>query len=274
METAIRALAVATPLAYLVAAASYLGRFFRGKEIPRGLLRVTLVAALILHGALLSLLTSHRGSLPLTQAFEGLSGVAFALVLVYLSIEVVIGQTSTGFFLLALAFAFTAVAAPSTDLDAPYRPDLAGPIFGIHVLTAMLGCSAAAMSAVYGLLYLFLHRQLKGGRFGTFYRRLPPLDVLEKITGWSALVAFATLSVAIPLGLIELRRSHGTFWLWDGKILTGVATWVVFGAVWASRRWFGWSGRRLAYGSLAGFTLVLVSLGVVNVFFTEFHWFG
>lgn len=271
---AVDLLVLATPIAYLTAAASYLVRFYRGREIPRALLRVTVVVAIACHGGWALLSAIDRGGWPQSNVFEALSGMALALVLVYLSIELRIGQTSTGFFVLAVAVPFTALAALQGPSSVALAPGMEGSVFAVHVLTAMIGCSAAALAAVYGLLYLLLYRQLKGHRFGTFYKRLPPLEVLERITHWSALVAFATLSVAIPLGLVQLNRVRGTYWLWDGKILTGVATWFVFGAVWASRRWFGWNGRRLAYGSLAGFTLVLVSMIVVNFFFTDFHLFG
>ncbi len=268
-------LALLTPAAYGVAAVTYLGRFFRGREIPRALLAVTLVGALALHASWALVAGIDRGGWPAANAFEVLSGIALALVLVYASIEFRIGQTSTGFFVLVVAVGLTSMAAlEGLVLRNATTEGLEGPIFGVHVLTAMIGCSAAALSAVYGLLYLLLYRQLKTHQFGTFYKRLPPLEVLERITYVAALIAFATLSIAIPLGLVQLRRVHDTWWLWDPKILTGIATWFVFGTVSASRRWLGWNGRRLAYGSLAGFALVLVSLVVVNLFLTDFHLFG
>lgn len=273
MEALLRVLSCLTPVCYLVAAVVYLRRFYRGKEVPLRVPRVALHVALVVHAIFFGLQVVYGGFLPLTNVYQVLSGIGLALVLIYVTIEWRIGQTSTGFFPLAIAVLFTGLAAFFFG-EGGYSPVFGEPVFAVHVFTGLIGHTAAAVAAVYGLLYLLLYRQLKVGQFGTFYRRLPPLEILERITDWSILVAFVNLSIALPLAFLWLHSSKGTYSLWDGKILATVTSWVLFGLVWASRRWFGLSARRLAYGSLLGFAIVLVSMIVVNLFFSDFHRFG
>jgi ABC-type uncharacterized transport system permease subunit len=119
-----------------------------------------------------------------------------------------------------------------------------------------------------------LYREIQSNRVGRIYRFLPPLDRIEERTSRSVALSFAALSVSLIFGMRVLRVTESTYWLWDAKILTTCLVWVLFGLTLSSRRWLGWSGRRVAIFSLLGFFLALASLGIVGPFLSDFHTFS
>jgi ABC-type uncharacterized transport system permease subunit len=141
------------------------------------------------------------------------------------------------------------------------------------VLLALLGYTAFVVAAGYGFLYLQLYRDLKGGRFSTFYGKLPPLEVLERMMMGALLVGFVALTGAVATGAFWANRLYQDQWLHDPKILFTLATWVLYAAALLLRRLRRWQGRQTALASLAGFGAILFSLMAVNFFFTDFHGF-
>ncbi|MFQ5789701.1 MAG: cytochrome c biogenesis protein CcsA, partial [Acidobacteriota bacterium] len=79
------------------------------------------------------------------------------------------------------------------------------------------------------------------------------------------------LTIAMALGLGLLVRVYGTYWKWDPKLAVTFIAWAIYSICVAAGRLWGWSARRIAFVSLAGFAVILFSLVVVNLLFTSFH---
>lgn len=273
METAINVLNILLPSLYALLWADYALLFFRNdpfaeKTAPR-LLRVTAVA----HGAFLVLRTIQYHHFPFATIFEAFSVLAFSVVALYLLIESRIRVHTTGFFLLGFVFSFQTLSSAFVEPPSSFSELLWEPAFMLHVSSALLGYSGMAVSAVYGLLYLMLFYDIKKRRFGLLYKQLPPLEVMASFTYRSASLGFVFLTIAMLGGLALLVRVYGTYWSWDPKLMTTFVAWLIYGlAVGASRLW-GWSPKRIAFTSIAGFAVILFSFVVVNLVFTSFHAF-
>jgi len=155
----------------------------------------------------------------------------------------------------------------------PQREIFHDPLFAAHVSLALLGYAAFVVGAGYAFLFLQLYRDLKAGRFSTFYGKLPPLEVLERMMMGALYVGFVTLTGAVLTGGVWAERLLHDAWLRDPKILFTLATWVLYAAALLMRRLQRWQGRQTALASLAGFGAILFSLMAVNFFFTDFHGF-
>ena len=272
MESTINAINILLPVLYALMWADYALLFFRNdpfaeKTAPH-LLRFTAV----LHAVLIVLRTVHYHHFPISTVFEAFSVLAFSMIVLYWLIEVRIGVRTTGFFFAGIVFVFQIVSSAFVEPAESFSELLWQPVFMLHVSTALLGYSGMAVSAIYGVLYLMLFYDIKKSRFGLIYKQLPSLEVMASFTYWSASLGLAFLTVAMVGGVALLFQVYGTYF-GDPKLMVTFVVWLIYGFGIGASHFWGWSARRVAFTSIAGFAVVLFSFVVVNLLFTEFHEF-
>ncbi len=273
MQAVIELLRVILPVAYALVLASYVGIFIRDDPLAQRFATRGLVAAVSLHAATLVLraLVLHRH--PIASPLESLTFIAFAVAVVHLVVEATHKNQGAGAFIIAVVFVFQLIASAFARPVVVENPILRSPWFGLHTGSAILGYSGFAVSAAYGLLFLLLYRELKASRFGRLYERLPSLDVLSRMTIGAAGVGLVFLSIAIAAGIVWSSMLVIDPWR-DPKFVVTVLLWVVYALCVGAHYLLGWSGRRVVYFSLIGFTIMIFSMAVVNLFFRSFHSFA
>lgn len=152
--------------------------------------------------------------------------------------------------------------------------DLTGAGVAIHVVLALSGYGALALSFVAGVMYLLLERQLKGKTFRQFLYRLPSLAELDRLGYRLVAFGFPLLSLAILTGAFQAQVAWGRYWDWDPKETWSLLTWLIYGGYLLSRRLARWSPRRAAWLAVVGFAAVLVNLFVINLWVPGLHKFG
>lgn len=273
MQTFLDLAKILLPLAYLLVAIDYAFLFFSSNPVAEKTATPALRGTVLFHLAYLVVLTIRWGQFPAATVSQALSIVAFAVAVVYVFVEWHGRARSTGFWLVALVFFFQLLSSVLTRPNPPQREIFHNPIFAVHVSLALLGYAAFVVGAGYAFLFLQLYRDLKAGRFSTFYGKLPPLEVLERMMLGALSVGFIALTGAVITGAFWAERLLHEAWLRDPKILFTLATWVLYAAALLLRRLQRWQGRQTALASLAGFGAILFSLMAVNFFFTDFHGF-
>ena len=277
MQTFLDIATILLPLAYLLVAIDYGFLFFSSQPFAERTATPALRGTVLLHLAFLIGEVVQWGQFPAATVPQALSVVAFAVAVVYVFVEWHGRARTTGFWLVSLVFFFQLLSAVLgsflTHSTPPDREVFHRPLFALHVSLALLGYAAFVVSAAYAFLYLQLYRDLKAGRFSTFYGKLPPLEVLERMMIGAIWVGFLTLTGAVATGAVWAERLYHNGWLHDPKILFTLATWVLYAAALLMRRLHRWQGRQTALASLAGFGAILFSLVAVNFFFTDFHGF-
>jgi ABC-type uncharacterized transport system permease subunit len=262
------------PLGYLLAAMAYGLLFFAENDLARKsaspLLRVTVA----LHVAYLVGVTVRYSQFPAVTVSQALSVVALAVALVYLFVEWHGRERATGFWLVGLVFVFQLLSSLIRTPEPPDREIFHSALFASHVSLALLGYASFVVAAGYGFLFLELYRELKAGRFSTFFGKLPPLEVLERMMTGALTVGFAALTGAVALGVVWAQRNYAAdVWMQDPKILFTFAVWTLYGIALLLRRTRRWHGRQTAVASLAGLGAILFSLLAVNLLFSDFHGF-
>jgi len=236
---------------YGVATACALVPFVFGRPVPRFLSLGAPLAGAALHVVGVTQLT-------LVGLAPTLSVLALCLVALQVLSERVLRTAAVSLFTaplaaglvgLALLLGFGAGAEPSGGRNA---------WFILHVTLSVLGVALLALAFISAALYLLQFRELKTKRFGHVFRFFPPLERLDQLNRAALVAGFPILTLGVLLALGYAQRFASGMHLPPAQLVWGVFTWVVLGwAVWV-RTLRGWSGRRGAFASIAGFAAVVL----------------
>lgn len=260
-------LAVACYAAAEVSAILWLARprSLAGRAAP-----LLVAAGLALHFADLLHRARELSSVPYRTLGGSVSFFGWMLGLAYLALALRHGERTTGPFLIPAVIAATTAGLLLPDPATAPAPGTHGSVFAFHVTLAILAYAAFALSCVISILYLVQSRQIRQGRTGLLFSRLPPLEVLGRMNRTSVSIGLAVLALSLVLGLVRAEQVWTT--LADPKVVWAALTLAVYGLLlWMERR--GWEGPRVAILSILGFGVVLFSYTVVNMVFSQAHRF-
>lgn len=158
------------------------------------------------------------------------------------------------------------------------RPQVLPPILqsfwlSFHIAAALLGNATFALACLGGILYLIQERQLKGKKFGFFYKRLPSLETLDALNYYCINIGFILLTLGIITGSLYAQYTLGTFWQWDPKETMTLIAWLLYAGLLHERLAKGWRGRRAALMAIAGFIVLLVTLVGTDFWHKSYHRF-
>jgi ABC-type uncharacterized transport system permease subunit len=273
MKTLIFACNILLPFAYFGTVWAYAKAFFKNSHTAKTVKTPLLIATLVCHAVYLTARAVLFNHPPITTIFEIMSVIAFSIALSYRVIEYMTKTKNTGYFILILSFVFQTISSLLIR-DMPEVKDvLRSHLLGAHVMSAILGYSAFAISAMYGFLYLMLYHHIKSNRFGIVYENLPNLDKLEGMAITAVFSGFVLLTIAITVGLIWLPMAFENFSYFDPKLVGTVVVWMMYGAGLISKRAIGWQGRKIMILSIVAFSVAVFSMTVINIFFSGFHRF-
>jgi ABC-type transport system involved in cytochrome c biogenesis permease subunit len=270
------------PLAlYSAALIAYWWHFAQRDPLVGRSATTLLVAGALAHTFVIGMQTMEVGHMPVTGATSAISTFVWLLALAYLYTEMTTDERAMGIFILPLLVALQAIPAmkPSIEVAAPV---LQGPLFGIHVSSLLFAYASFALACVIGITYVLLFKEIKAKHLGFFYTRLPSLQVLDQmnqraiVIGWIFLtvgmiagVVFAAQARALPSDALDPRVQAMS--LGDPKIFVALLCWAVYSFELFAARRIGWGGRRTAYLSAVGFSIVLLNFVPISYFLTKSH---
>ena len=262
------------PLLYLGVVYLYYGIFFGKRKSLESKTTPILTALLCAHAVEIATRLLALRAMPLSTVFDGLSFLSFAILFIYILIESSFKNKSSGFFVLLFAFLVKLLSSFSYNWERETNALLSSPTFTIHAFLTLTGCTAIALSALYALMYVIQHRNMKKHRFGVIYRQMPPLDYLERMSIRAVALGVMTLGLGIVLGHVETALVFGSSWISDPKVIITDAIWILYSISYVMARLFRWRGRRMAYLSLSGFLVLMTSGVLVYVVSGTFHKFN
>ena len=139
-------------------------------------------------------------------------------------------------------------------------PRLKSAILPFHVAANLLSLALFTLAFAAAVAYLVQERHLKQKNFRGSFRRLPPLDALDRAEHRFLVAGFPLLTIGILTGTLWAREVEAGGAAEIARALLGYASWGLFGAVLLLRAAAGWRGRRAAYGTIAGFGFTLLVL--------------
>lgn len=231
---------------------------------------VLLISGLACHFVALQVRARRLHSVPYRDLSDSMSFFAWMIAVTYVFLFFRHRERSTGPFLIPLVIVFLAVSLVTRPASLAARKELSGALFAFHVTMAILGYAALSLSFILALLYLVQNHQLRTRRTGLLFSRLPALDVLDRMEHTAVAVGVGALAVSLALGLVWAQKNWGT--VWDAKLAATLLVLVVYAVALFSSP-LGLKGKKTAFVSILGFSLVLFSYTVVNLFVSKGHVF-
>ena len=161
-------------------------------------------------------------------------------------------------FRVSVAGAFIAPLALTSLLASRFVGDTPGArirsaLLPFHVTMNLFGVALFSLAFASATLYLVQERLLKQKKIEGLFRRLPPLDALDRAEHRFLLAGFPLLTPGIVTGTVWARRVEMGSASDLLRVGFGYLTWMLFAGVLFLRAAAGWRGRRAAYGTIAGF---------------------
>lgn len=258
VEPVLIALKFLVPPAYLATAVIY-ARLFFSQEENRFARKATvgLSASLALNTALLIALGVRLHRCPLGTFGEGLLFLAWILGIIHLLSEWLADTRRLGLFTLLPTTFCATVGVFLLRPDFALPPELRSSLLVFHIVASLASYACFSMAAILAGLYLVLHGKLKHKNFDITFRKLPPLEKLDKLSANWSFLGSGTMVVSSIIGWIWVRKDGLAGMSWRELAIYLVLA-VYLGAG-LSRRLFGLRGKRYAIVALVGFLVLLLT---------------
>ncbi|HEX2866809.1 MAG TPA: cytochrome c biogenesis protein CcsA [Ignavibacteriales bacterium] len=273
MYSAVKILNFLLPVLYGLTFLVYLYDFVKEKNRFSNSKRIFLFVTLIFHTFYLLARTIDFNHPPITNVFEIFTVLAFAISCSYFILELLTDIRGTGLFIIVFSLIFQLISSCFIQDLTEVREVLRNRMLGLHVISALLGYSGITISAVYGLLFWILYKEIKLNKFGLIFERLPSLEKLEQLSYYSVVIGFVLLTIAIVIGAVWLPQAFPNFNYFDPKLIVTGFVWLLYGLGILSKTVGGWSGKKVIVFSIAGFCLAIFSILLTNFLAKSFHSF-
>lgn len=270
----------AIPLIFYVGAMVAYGWHFARRNALVGRSATTLlIFGTLAHTFVIGMQTMEFGHVPVAGATSAISTFVWLLALSYLYTELTTDERAMGVFILPLIVALQTIPAvrPSAEVNSDV---LRGPLFGVHVSSLLFAYASFALACVIGITYMLQFKEIKAKHLGFFYTRLPSLQVLDRMNHVAIVIGWIFLSVGLLVGFVWAAQAKSyaagspqvqAMSIGDPKILVAVVCWVIYSFELFAARLIGWGGRKTAYLSLIGFSIVLFNFVAISYFLTKSH---
>jgi len=235
---------LATLLCYLLSSILYIIMNSKSKKKLFGKLATyTAIIGWLLHTVVLVFRTIEAKHPPFANIYEALIFFSWAIVLCYLVFEYRYKLKTPGAFVLPIALLTLASARllPSGyKVAKPLLPALQSNWLIFHVVSAFLAYACFTISFATAIIYLIRNR-----------------EIFDEISYKAAGIGFLLLTLGIVTGAFWGHIAWGRYWGWDPKETWSLITWLIYAAYLHARFTAGFSRRKAAYVSIAGFLAML-----------------
>jgi cytochrome c-type biogenesis protein CcsB len=210
--------------------------------------------------------------IPLSNLYESLVFFSWAIVLIYLIVDIRYHQRVIGVIaapLAALALAVTSLLPGIKSNITPLIPALQSNWLAIHVLTCFLGYAAFAIAFGISIAYIIQAKRESSlhGPIGW----LPSAQSLDEINYKAIVMGFPLLTIGIITGAAWASYAWGSYWSWDPKETWSLITWFIYAAFLHARYTREWRGKKTAVLSIVGFCAVIFTYFGVSFLLSGLH---
>lgn len=239
-----------------------------------------LIIAFLIHTFSFILRISEAGYLPITNLFESISFFVWAIILVWIILNLRYQTIILGIFILPLIILLLSPSFFAEKNIQPLKPILQqNYLFGLHTFLVFLGYAGFTLSFMGGLAYLILEKEIKSKAVTTptgynIFHSLPSLEILDLVNYRAIIFGLILLAGGIFTGALGLKITHGVYWIWtEPKLIWSLFAWLVYFLLLFLRSFYLWNEKKVALLSIFGFIIVIFSFFGINYIFTGFHRF-
>lgn len=176
-----------------------------------------------------------------------------------------------GFFLLPLIIFLLILSYFVPTLSSPFNPYLKSIWFPLHAIFSLFSHGFLLTGLIVSIMYLLQEYEIKRKKLGLFFKKLPPLDSLDRINERCLYLGFIFLTIGIISGVIWSELYLGSYWRWSFKEIITLILWLIYAMLIHQRILIGWRGKKVAYMFILSFLVWLFSFFVLNLLFKSFH---
>ncbi len=256
---------------YFTGSAGYLGYLVRHRETWHRVGHGFFILGLVIHTVFLLQAFAVLKYLPVDNLGSTLSFAAWALAVVYVLFHFRYRLMILGSFVGPLVCVALMISLGLPDKPVA-KPEVLQSVWMVfHITMAFLGDGAFILAGVVGGIYLLQERAIKTKNHGFIFRRMPPLDVLDRM-GY-ALVAFGfpLLTLGLITGFIYAKSVWHQWWSANPKEVWSLITWFLYAALLHERLAAGWRGRRAAIMAIVALAILLFTFLGVNMLLEGHH---
>ena len=234
--------------------------------------RLLLLLAFTAHTALGLIRWHTSGTFPVNQLAESIWLLAWFLVLATILTDCLHTRPRKLNFTPFLLIVAVALLLSGLSLGRPTALEVAA-WTPLHAITVLLGFAGFALAAVSSLLYLLHERALKNKTANRFADSLPSLETLDRVNFHALAFGFVLVSIGIAVGVTAAISTGqlGTAWWTDSKVFLSLVVWVFYAAVVVCRLVRSLRGRTIAWLTITGFVLVVLTLVGTDLFAPGIH---
>lgn len=257
-----RAFLVASTACFLLAFAHVMYAMGARAAAPSRWSLAVMFAGFLFQSGFLQLRGREVGRCPLTNLFEVLVFLSWAVVLLYFVVGSTYRLSLLGMFTAPLVFVLQigAQLLPMAWEPAMHKPS-AGFWPELHAAVSLVAFGAFALACVAGVMYLVQERLLKRHRTGSFLENLPPIADLAVAMQRLILAGFVLLTGGLVAGFLAgVAKEH------IAAIVVAACIWALYGVLLLVRLTHRISSRRIAWLSVLAFSLVMTTLWGLSFF--------
>jgi len=202
-----------------------------------------------------------------------LNFLSWELVVIYFFFHLSrIKAYTIGFFLLPLILILLAGSYffPVSKIS-PFTPLFKTVWFPLHAISSLFSHGFLLFGVVVSIMYILQEREIKKKKLGLFFRKLPPLESLDRIAEKCVYLGFIFLTFGMITGAIWSELAFGDYWRWSPKEVLTLILWLIYGILIHQRVLIGWRGKKSAYMFILGFIIWFLSFFVINLMTRGFH---
>jgi ABC-type transport system involved in cytochrome c biogenesis permease subunit len=266
---------------YAAAAVVYAVHFARRQSAVGRTATTLLLLAVLSHTFVIGMQTMEVRHVPFASRSQAISTFVWLLALSYIYLELTTDERAMGVFIVPIAAGLQTIPAFLPGVENA-DPVLDSPWFWVHLLSMMFSYATFALAGMLGLTNMLQFKEIKKKHLGYLYARLPSLHVLDAMNSRAVVVGWLFLTIGVVVGVVWTAQARAlapgnsnlqAMSLNDPKILIALLTWAVYSFEVFARSTMGWTGRRAAWLSAAGFVIVLLNFLPVSYFVTTSHTF-
>lgn len=248
---------------YIAATAGFLVNVITlRKDVERIATRI-LLAGLALHTVSILLRWLHGQHAPLVSFYDVFSFLAWSICAAFLLFQAGHKLKALGAFVSPVITVFMILSLMHPSQILPLPPALQSYWLPIHASISIVSYALLTLSFCISVMYLIQENQIKKKQLGAIFKRLPSLQVLDKMAEKCLKIGFPLLTIGIITGSIWAEQAWGSYWSWDPKETWSLITWFLYAALLHQRLTVGWRGRKSAYMTIIGYlTLLFTFIGV------------
>ncbi len=208
------------------------------------------------------------GVCPVESIHFALGLASLVAIVAYLWLSARRGLGALGIFLSPMALALLIATQFVGESLAP--TGLSRTLLAIHVTSNLVGLGFVLLAGGASAFYLLQERRLKSKRGSLAHGRLPALDTLDATEHRLLVLGFPLLTFGVVTGGLFFAQLGPVGSAGFARAVLGYVTWLLVALVLVLRGTLGWSGRRAAYGTLAG----VACLALIIAFYALRPFFG